>query len=161
MKKPLRERSPLVYVLVALIPYSKPNMLLAYKPNQFFNELEKISRYKQSTLKAAYRRAQEQGLIQQRKNLIALTAKGKQKVAPFVAKDLKGAHLMVIFDIPEDLRSKRRQLRHTLQSWGFKKIQQSAWMTTRDYREELKDLISELDINKYVEYYECVRQFPK
>ncbi len=66
-KRSLSRRSPLVYVLVALVPYTQPNLLLAFKPGLFFIELEKVSRYKQATLKAAYWRAQRQGLIEQQK----------------------------------------------------------------------------------------------
>lgn len=162
MKKPLRERSALVYVLVALVPYSKPNLLLAYKPGLFFRELEKISRYKQATLKAAYWRAQREGLIESRKNLPILTAKGRRKITRFVAEKLHNeAQLMVIFDIPEDQRSRRQKFREVLRLWQFRQIQKSVWMTEKDYREELVGLINELSLFGYVEIYECARHFPE
>lgn len=161
MKKPLRERSALVYVLVALIPYSKPNLLLAYKPGLFFRELEKVSRYKQSTLRAAYWRAQKEGLIETNKNLSVLTVKGQRKIAPFMAEKLKNdARLMVIFDIPEDQKAKRQKLRQILKKWQFRQVQKSVWMTGKDYREELVDLIKELNLIGCVEIYECARHFP-
>ena len=160
MKKPLRERSALAYVLVALIPYSKPNLLLSFKPNLFFRELEKISRYKESTLKAAYRRAQEQEFVKRHENIVALTARGRRKVAPFTAEDLEDGKLMVIFDIPEDQRSKRRQLRQILKEWQFVPVQKSVWLTGKDYKDELVELIKELRINQYVKLYECIRKFP-
>ena len=162
MKKTLRERSALVYVLVALIPYSKPNLLLAYKPGLFFRELEKISRYKQATLRAAYSRAQQQGLIEQDKNLMVLTAKGRRKVVPFVAEKLKGeAQLMIIFDIPEDQAIKRRKFRKVLKDWQVKQVQKSVWVTSKDYREELVAVVKELQLGGYVELYVCARHFPK
>ncbi len=162
MKKPLRERSALVYVLVALIPYSRPNLLLTFKPGLFFRDLEKISRYKQATLRAAYQRAQQQGLIKQQDNLVALTIEGRRKVLPFVAERLSGeAQLMVIFDIPEDEAKKRRQLRKVLKDWQFKQVQKSVWLTNKDYRAELVEVIKELRLDGFVELYECARQFPK
>ncbi len=161
MEKPLRERSALVYVLIALIPYSKPNMLLAFKPHLFFNELEGISRYKQAVLRSAYWRAQREGLIEQRQNLLVLSDKGRRKIAPFVAENLQNSQLMVIFDIPEDQSLKRQKFRHILKTWRFRQVQKSVWATNKDYREELLDLIKELDLGDYVELYECVRQFPK
>jgi DNA-binding transcriptional regulator PaaX len=162
VKKPLRERSPLVYVLVGLIPYSKPNLLLSYKPSLFFKELEKVSRYKQSALKAAYWRAQQQGLIEQYKNIPILTKKGQLKIAPFIAEKLESeAKLMVIFDVPEDQALKRRKLRQVLKEWRFTQVQKSVWMTDRDYREELIEIIKELHLVGCVELYECARHFPR
>ncbi|OVE79343.1 hypothetical protein BVY00_00745 [bacterium G20] len=162
MKKSLRERSPLVYILVALIPYSKPNLLLAFKPGLFFRELEKVSRYKQSTLKVAYWRAQQQGLIEQQQNIIAITDKGRRKIMPFLAENLDGVgELMVIFDIPEGLKSKRQKFRQILKEWQFAQIQKSVWATKKDYRQELIELIKELDIGDYVQLYESFRHFPE
>lgn len=162
MKKPLRERSALVYVLIALIPYSKPNLLLSYKPGLFYRELEKISRYKESALRAAYARAREQKLVEHNKNLIQLTAKGRRKIAGFVAERLEGnAHLMIIFDIPEDKSAKRRKLRKILKEWQVKQVQKSVWAADRDYREELEELIAEMELFEYVQLYECARLFPK
>ena len=152
----------MVYVLVALIPYSKPNLLLTYKPNLFFRELEKISRYKESTLRAAYWRARQQKLVEQYKNIPVLTARGRRKVAPFVAEKLGSkAQLMVIFDIPEDQTAKRRKFRRVLKEWQFRQVQKSVWATGKDYRDELVELVKELDLNGYVEFYECARHFPK
>lgn len=162
MKRPLRERSALVYVLIALIPYSKPNLLLAYKPALFFRELEKISKFKEKTLRAAYARVQRQGLIEEQKNLIRLTAKGKHKVMPFVAKNLDGlAYLMVIFDIPEDKINTRRKFRLILIGWNFRQVQKSVWMTGKDLRNEVVDVVKEMDLGEYVQIYESARLFPK
>ena len=162
MNKPLRERSALVYVLLGLIPYSKPNLLLTFKPGLYFRELEKISRYKQAALRSAYWRAQQRGLIEQRQNLLVLTAKGRRKVAPFAAEDLSGGgQLMVIFDIPEDLSPKRQKFRQVIKQWQFRKVQKSVWVTDKDYRQELVELIKELNLREYVQLYECSRQFPK
>lgn len=162
MNKPLRERSPLVYVLVALIPYSKPNLLLAYKPGLFFRELEKVSRYKQATLESAYYRAERQKLIERRDNLIRLTAQGKRKIAPFIAKEIGGqAHLMVIFDIPEDVENTRRKFRAVLKEWQFKQIQKSVWITNKDLVDEIVVLVKEMELGNYVQIYESARRFPR
>lgn len=161
-----KPKSALAFVLLGLVPYSRPNMLLAFRPNQFFNELEKISRYKQATLRAAYWRAQQQDLIKQKieqdKNVVRLTEKGRRKIALFVAEKLKSdASLMVIFDIPEDQSSSRRKFRQVLKDWQFSQVQKSVWMTDKDYHEELIEVIKELGLDNYVELYECARHFPK
>lgn len=160
MSKSLRERSPLVYVLVALIPYSKPNLLLSFKPALFFRELEKVSRYKQKTLREAYYRAEQQMLItrrtEQNQKVAILTARGKRKIAAFVAQELEGdAKLMIIFDIPEDQAAKRQKFRNVLKEWQIQQVQKSVWLTGKDYREELASLIDELGLSKYVKLYEC------
>lgn len=162
MKKPLRERSALVYVLIALIPYSKPNLLLSYKPSLFYRELEKISRYKESALRAAYARAREQKLVEHNKNLIQLTAKGRRKIAGFVAEKLEGdAKLMIIFDIPEDQSGKRQKFRNILKNWQVVQVQKSVWVTNKDFRDELHELIREMDLQGFVELYECVPIYSK
>lgn len=162
MKKPLRERSPLVYVLVGLIPYSKPNILLSYKPSLFFQELEKVSNYKQATLRAAYARAEQQGLIKQHENVIKITQKGHRKITPFVATELDGrAYLMVIFDIPEDEVDTRRNFRRVLKEWQFRQVQKSVWITGKDMRDDLVEVIKEMELTDFVQIYESVRHFPK
>jgi DNA-binding transcriptional regulator PaaX len=161
MKKPLRERSALIYVLVALIPYSKPNLLLTYKPGLFFRELEKISRYKQSTLRKAYNRGIKSGLIERQSSIPRLTLLGKQKVMPYVATKLgKKASLMVIFDIPEIRADARRSLRILLRQWNFKQVQKSVWVSNYDFRDALAKAVEELDLAGCVEIHESIRIYP-
>ena len=156
MKKPLRERSALVYVLIALIPYSKPNLLLAYKPALFFRELEKISKYKEKTLRAAYDRARQQKLIEHQQKIVQLTSKGRRKIAGFVAEKLEGdAKLMIIFDIPENQSAKRQKFRNILKDWQVVQVQKSVWVTNKDFRDELAELIREMDLGGFVKLYEC------
>lgn len=162
MKKSLRERSALVYLLVALIPYSKPNLLLTYKPRQFFWELEKASRYKKSTFQTAYSRGLKHGLIELHDNLPRISAKGLRKITPFIAQRLSsGARLMIIFDIPEDQFASRRKFRNILKMWQVEQVQRSVWITDRDYREELLEVIQELQLDNCVELHESARLYPR
>lgn len=152
----VRQSNALVFVLKGLIPYSRENMLLAFKPNLFFNELEKISRYKRSTLEVALRQAKKQELIEREANVVRLTNKGKRIVRPFVAERLANkARLMVIFDIPENMATVRAQFRRILRSWHFNQVQKSVWVTSYDHRQSVKEVVSELDISGYVELFEC------
>src|SRR3989344_2589051 len=161
-KKLLRERYPLAYVLIGLIPYSKPNMLLAFKPGEFFRELEKVSRYKRSTLESAYYRAQQDQLIKLNKKIIRLTEQGRHKIAPFVAKKLRGkSYLLVIFDIPEDRTDTRRKFRQVLKEWQFIQVQKSVWLSDRDLGKEVAKIVKEMGLSQHVQIYESVRHFPK
>ncbi|OGL35898.1 hypothetical protein A3A68_01565 [Candidatus Saccharibacteria bacterium RIFCSPLOWO2_01_FULL_48_13] len=135
-------------------------MMLAFKPSLFFNELEKISRYKRSTLEKALRDAESRQLVeidrQKKASIIRLTAKGKQTIKPFVAKRLpRGGQLMVIFDIPEDMAVGRAKLRRVLKEWDFKQAQKSVWITSYDHKQSVKDLVSELGLGNFVQLYEC------
>ena len=130
--------------------------MLAFKPNLFFNELEKISRYKRQTLEKALAEAQRQKLAEKHQNIIRLTGAGKNKLAPFVAKKLPAsARLMVIFDIPEDKAKVRTRFRRTLRVWHFEQVQESVWVTEYNHRKSVKDLAAELEINQHIMLFEC------
>jgi DNA-binding transcriptional regulator PaaX len=156
-----KKQSALIFVLKAFIPYSRENLMLAYKPNKFFYELEKTSKYKQMTLKNAYWRAKKQGFIQESEELVRLTAKGQKEIQPFIAQKLSNnSKLMVIFDIPEQNAAKRRKFRDILKLWDFVQIQKSVWVTDSDYRELLIEAVAELSLSGCVEIYESNRLFP-
>ena len=62
---------------------------------------------------------------------------------------------MIIFDIPEHSSILRSRLRRLLKNLAFKQIQKSVWVTECDYREVLCEAILELDLQEYVQLYEC------
>lgn len=161
MNKP-KYRSALSYFLVALIPYTEENFDLAFHPNKFFNELERISGYKKHAFETAQWRAHKYGLIEKEGDLIKLTQKGLKIVQPFVAKKLnKNAKLMIIFDVPEGMSSARRRLRLLLRDWDFKQVQKSVWVSSYDYKNLLIKAIEELELAPYVELHECARLYPR
>ena len=137
--------------------------MLSFKPNQFFNELERISNYKKRTLEEAARRAREKGLIEEARNQqLRLTALGRRRVLPYVAQKLtNNAKLMLIFDIPEDRAIKRQQLRRLLRKWKFRQAQKSVWITEYDFTRAIKDVVAELGLEGCVEVYECALLYPK
>jgi DNA-binding transcriptional regulator PaaX len=155
--EPTVPKSALAFILKGLMPYTRENLMLSFKPNLFFNELEKISKYKRKTLEEAARRAREQGLIEETQNhLLCLTELGKKRALPFVAKELRdGAKLMLIFDIPEDQVIARQRLRRLLRKWGFEQVQKSVWMSGYDFGEAIREAVDELGINECVKLYEC------
>jgi DNA-binding transcriptional regulator PaaX len=148
--------STLEYMLMALVPYTKPNLLLAYKPNAFFNELERISKAKRTTLQSTLARAQRQGLVVRHKGVPKLTRRGQRRIQPYTAQTLnRGVCLMVIFDIPEEQAGRRRQLRNALRQLSFRQEQKSVWTSRIDHRKELRDILAQLDIKPYVQVFEC------
>lgn len=152
----------MTFVIRSLMPYTKENLLLAFSPNRFFNELEKTSNYTKNTIRSSYYRAKQQGYIANDKNFIKITNEGLTIVRPFRAKKLKGnSRLMLIFDIPEQQLAKRNKLRRLVKSWDFKQVQKSVWITDRDYEDVVISSLKELGLKKCVELHESVRIFPK
>ncbi len=153
MEKP---SDPIRFVLEAFVPYTKSNLLLAFKPSLFFDELEKRSGRKRRSLESAYYRLIKKGLLELDDNRIPrLTDRGQKKVRTYEPERLKfGAHLMVIFDIPEEERHKRRRLRLLLRELSFRQIQQSVWESDYDQREYLRAEIAEMHLQQYVRVYE-------
>lgn len=156
MNKPA---APTKFVLEALLPYTKANLLLSFKPSLFFHELERKSGRKKRTLETAYYRLIRKGLIELDDNGTPhLTEKGRRKAKLYQPQRLGfGAHLIVIFDIPEEERRKRRHLRLLLQELSFRKVQQSVWETEYDYREYLRSEIAEMNLQEYVRVYEAAQ----
>ena len=154
--------SALIFVLKGLMPYSRESMLLAFKPNRFFNELEQLSGYSQKTLRTSYYRARRSGMLTIQHDTPRLTTRGKQQLQPFIATRLSGnAQLMVIFDVPETASPVRRQFRLALRKLDFTQVQQSVWMTAYDHRKLIEEIVNELNLENCVQIYEAARLFPK
>ncbi len=57
---------------------------------------------------------------------------------------------IVLYDIPENKRGVRDLLRRRLKEWGFKKWQQSTWITKKDVTDKLRKLVKKLGITDWV-----------
>lgn len=149
------------YVLEALIPYSEANLQLVFKPNVFFNELKKRQdgrAYSRSALSKAYYRARQSKMVTIDTNGRPLVSElALQKLKPYEPQLLANSRLMVIFDIPEQQKHLRQQLRLLLRELKFVKIQQSVWGSDYDSRDILAQEIARLEIQHYVELFEAVR----
>lgn len=151
-----KSKSALFFILKSLIPYSRENMMLSFKPAHFFNELERTSTHKRRTLENALTEAQRRNLVHREANLIKLTETGIKTVKPFIAKRLPSSvKFMVIFDIPEEKAVARARLRRILREWNFEKVQQSVWVTSYNHIVSVKELVAELEIEPYVVLFEC------
>lgn len=151
-----RNASSLEHILRGLLPYSRENMLLSFKPHQFFSELEQKTKKKQTVLQTALSRAIRQGYVERVDGIPCLTEKGRARIQLLTATRLRNnVYLMVAFDIPEEIRAKRRKLRNFLQMHDFEQVQRSIWVSRLDYRRELRMVCDELNINEHVLIYEC------
>lgn len=156
--KEIKQKSITKELLLALIPYTRQNILLTFRPNQFFNELESRSSYSTANIRLAYNRAIKNKLIIKNENSIKLSLKGRQIVQPFIAKKIpNNAQLMVIFDIPELFEDRRRRFRYLLRQLEFIQIQQSVWMSNKDHRAIIFESLEEINITHWVQLYEAAR----
>ena len=135
-----KEKSAIIFILKALVPYTEANMMLAFKPSRFFTELERISEYKRRSLENAFYQAQRQEFIkfklQKDLKILEITKNGQRLIRPFVAEKFsRGGKLMIVFDIPEEMSASRNRLRRVLKSWNFYQVQKSVWVTEYDHRQ--------------------------
>ncbi len=145
------------YILSGLIPYTEANLKLSFKPNLFFDDLERLSQLKASrkSLQSSYYKAIKHGLIKiDESGIPRLTAKGIRKTKPFTAKKLKGAVLMIVFDIPEAQRHKRDRLRLLLRELSFRQIQKSVWICEDDHRHYVQAEIKDFGLEGCVQLFE-------
>jgi DNA-binding transcriptional regulator PaaX len=145
-------------MLQALIPYTEANIKLVFKPNAFFNDLEKITQTKRRTLRNVYYRAKKEGLIAlDDNNIPRLTEKGQRRVRRYNARHLgPNARLMVIFDIPEAEAWKRQYLRRLLKELNFRLVQKSVWVSEFDHRELLMAEREQYGLQDCMQIFEAV-----
>lgn len=70
------------------------------------------------------------------------------------AKRTDGKRLLVTYDIPERLRHIRDALRHLLKKAGFRRHQQSVWVTDLDVQDDLKTWIDRNRLGDWVHIHE-------
>jgi DNA-binding transcriptional regulator PaaX len=148
-------------LLLALVPYSKPNLALSFQPKRYFADLAKQTGASKQTLVATYGRAKRQGLIEVVNGRPYLTEAGKGKIAINLQPLLEGGlWLMVIFDISEHQRVSRAKLRSYLKDLGYKPLQRSVWVSDHDNLALVKDAVAELGLGSNVEILRCEPVFP-
>lgn len=106
-----------------------------------------------SELSQAIKRLRERGLIIRDtididQVILKLTNLGEEALDIEEAWD--GKWRIVIFDIPEQKRIIRNLFRRRLKAWGFKRWQQSVWITKRNVSKKLRLLIRDLKIEDWI-----------
>ena len=92
-------------------------------------------------------------------NTFVLTRKGKMRVLTYHFSSMKiqqgkwdGNWRLVIFDIPEKIRSGRDALRHKLSALGFYELQKSVFIFPFECRNEVEFIIEYFNLRKHVRY---------
>lgn len=116
---------------------------------------------KKSSLALALKRLRENGLvdfIDDKKLALKLTDKGKIQALwvkmKLVNEKWDGKWRLVIWDIPEKRRNTRDLLRHQLKQLGFKRLQNSIWVSKKNCTKLLKMYIKNVGIEDWVKVLE-------
>jgi DNA-binding transcriptional regulator PaaX len=145
-----------LYILKALIPYSRENIKFSFQRNEFFKELSKKQQISEAAVRNSVQRAINKSLIKiDESGIPRLTQKGYRTLAPFTSKKLRGAKLMVAFDIPESKRRQRDHFRLVLREFYFRPLQKSVWTTNLDCKEYIQTEINQLNLNKEIKIFEA------
>ncbi len=94
--------------------------------------------------------------IKNKKKFISLTQKGQEKIFQFNLKKIKKRKrrdkkwVLVVFDIPEELRKSRDFLRRFLKFLDFEMVQQSVWLSSIDALDMLQTFIKQYSLEEYV-----------
>jgi CRISPR/Cas system-associated endoribonuclease Cas2 len=126
----------------------------------FFDDLEKLDQIKsrKKAYRSAYYRAIRSKLIEiNDAGIPVLTQKGRRKIKPYKSSMIKGASLLVIFDIPESESFKRRRFRLLLKELKFYQVQKSVWQSSYDHRDHLRAEIADMNLEEYVKVYESAQ----
>ena len=124
--------------------------------NHYYRYHYGVPELKKSALAAALKRLRENGLvdvdIDTGKLIVKLTNLGKDELENLVSESGKWDEYwrIVIFDIPEKHYVVRNLFRRRLKEWGFKKWQQSVWVTKNNVTDKLRSLIKKLAIESWV-----------
>lgn len=119
----------------------------------YLRSLSNLSEVKESYLSKSIKRFKERGLLEYEKNkegetAVKLTNLGRDALG--IEDKWDGKYRVVIWDIPEKKRRLRDLLRRKLKEWKFVAIQKSVWVSKRSVTKQLRDLILELEMEKWV-----------
>ena len=85
---------------------------------------------------------------------VEFTTKAKMKIIDRITAEREPSerYHFVSFDLPQEFRKKRDQLRRSIKRPGFVQIQQSLWVTNKDVGDLLQAIAGELEVEKYLVY---------
>jgi DNA-binding transcriptional regulator PaaX len=107
------------------------------------------------TLAETVRRLRLKGMVEYERKvdgelLLKLSMLGKDVLADKKEPESDAKYRIVIWDIPESKRTLRDMLRRKLRDWGFVTLQRSVWISQRNVTGQLRRLITDLGIDRWV-----------
>ena len=154
-------------IFIALASIGKAQAKIFLKPSYYIDdpfsflgdiEIFKQKKLKQENIRRSLKRLKDYGLVENRNNFFFLTKRGEKlskKIFEY-KKELEskwdGKYRVVIFDIPEIDRRHRDWLRGELHFLGYKKLQQSVFISKFSLTPDIIHEIKEREIDKGVNY---------
>lgn len=147
-----KQHSTFHILLRALVPYTKENLMLSFKPSQFFSELEKTTGSSRKSLQTAMSRAVKEGFVERDSGVPVLTPKGQARIDKVPNGELMwdGNYFLVVYDIPNEFDYARRRFALELRALGFKQYQKSFWVCKINHTEAITDIMVDLKIGPFV-----------
>jgi DNA-binding transcriptional regulator PaaX len=140
----------------------------SFTPGKQWKVLRQVSRewkkINEKELKQELKRLYRSKMIKRKENpdgscSIILTEKGKLKILTYHFEKMKikggkwdGKWRMVIFDIPEKLKSGRNALRNKIKELGFYELQKSVWVFPYECKDEIDFIIEFFGLREYVRF---------
>jgi CRISPR-associated endonuclease Cas2 len=129
-------------------------------PSDFLGEISdfKQRRLEEKQIKQTINRLKQHGLVKEKEDHFLLTTRGEkiaEKILGYkkrLEEEWDGKYRLVIFDIPEVDRQHRNWLRQELYFLGYKKLQNSVFISKLSLTEDLVREIKERGLEKYVNY---------
>ncbi len=129
-------------------------------PSEFLGEIAmfKQQRLEKKNLERALLRLQGYGIVAKSGDIFSLTKRGESlanKISGYkqrLEEKWDGKYRLVIFDIPEIYRHHRNWLRQELYFLGYKKLQNSVFVSKLSLTEDIIKEIKEREIENYVNY---------
>lgn len=142
-------RSADVYPYLLGAPYTRKNRLWL---ERVFQDSRRRAQLKK-TISAMKKKRWIAEKVSKNKQAYFLTEKGKEKFLQITArakkkKRLPGEWIMVFYDIPEQMRKKRDQLRIYLKILGFEQLQRSIWVSRYQVEKEILEYITFLGMQE-------------
>ncbi len=85
--------------------------------------------------------------------LLGLLEEGAQRIFQPRQDPWNGRWHLLTYSIPESKRHLRRRLRRRLLWLGFGALHQATWISPRDLRDEVEQIVDELKVRPYVEFF--------
>ncbi|HVZ11844.1 MAG TPA: hypothetical protein VG965_02335 [Patescibacteria group bacterium] len=109
--------------------------------------------HKDPTILETIRRLRRRGFIERETNqdgkvILRLTEIGRDYLGH--EEEWDGVFRIVIWDVPESKRRIRNLFRRRLREWDFKIWQKSVWISKRNVTNQMRNLIAELEMGKYI-----------
>lgn len=120
---------------------------------RYLRSLSNLSEVKEYYLAKSIKRFKERGLLEYEENktgetAVKLTNLGRDALG--IEDKWDGRYRVVIWDIPERKRGLRDLLRRKLKEWKFTSLQKSVWVSRRNVTRQLRELIVELEMDRWV-----------